>query len=495
MSPDAAVPPATVVNVYGDLSGPAYLALKGPPPTRGWPGPLWSTRGSPWSCLATSRACPKVRSGPGSPAPRGTQQVRGRLGFSDPAITPRQAGVELSRPYAGPAGGPGWLHLDDVALRADAPGDCDLDVIGAFLAGVAVWEGLVPDEDEVPDEEDLLPDSPAVLGGHRPRSVALVPAVSVVVVLPLTVTGWRERLVNLAVVGAAVGVDLLAWFGRSRLRDGTELPGFVIPAVAVAVGALLLARRRHPVAVLGAVAAYTLLAVVVAPRYQPFAVLLVAVHAVARRCPRTVAVAGLVVAWLLFAGLSVNAADYAEGPLRIGAVVVAQALWTLAVVAVWSFGRVGHAGEQRALRQERRHAEQEVAALRAERLRLARELHDIVAHSVSAMVLQAAGAKAVAGGSQADGQVREALQAIESTGVEAMRELHRLLGLLRSVEGAAGAEADAPTATLREVDALVAATRGAGVDVERAHRRRAHTRSTGASSTPRTGWCRRAWPT
>jgi signal transduction histidine kinase len=72
-------------------------------------------------------------------------------------------------------------------------------------------------------------------------------------------------------------------------------------------------------------------------------------------------------------------------------------------------------------------------ALRAERLRLARDLHDIVTHAISAIVLQAAGGRAVIANDP--DRAAQALEAIETTSVRAMDELRHLLGLLRSAGG------------------------------------------------------------
>ncbi|MDO5741217.1 MAG: histidine kinase, partial [Ornithinimicrobium sp.] len=77
-----------------------------------------------------------------------------------------------------------------------------------------------------------------------------------------------------------------------------------------------------------------------------------------------------------------------------------------------------------------------------ERQRIARELHDILSHSVSAMMMQAAGARAVAARlsqerpeDQRLDTVHDSLTTIEKTGSQSMRELHRLLGILRDREG------------------------------------------------------------
>src|SRR3954470_18950270 len=78
---------------------------------------------------------------------------------------------------------------------------------------------------------------------------------------------------------------------------------------------------------------------------------------------------------------------------------------------------------------ESNRAEREVAAVLGERTRIARELHDVVAHDVSVMLVQAAAAKRTV---PADPErARAAIAAVEDTGREALGELRRLLGVLR----------------------------------------------------------------
>lgn len=105
-----------------------------------------------------------------------------------------------------------------------------------------------------------------------------------------------------------------------------------------------------------------------------------------------------------------------------------------------------------------------MALVYAERLNLARELHDILSHSLSAMILQAAGARAVA--QHSDEQLRLALEAIESTGIQAMEELHSLLGLLRSA-GSDDGNQYAHASSLHDLDALVDSVRISGMEVEK----------------------------
>jgi signal transduction histidine kinase len=95
-----------------------------------------------------------------------------------------------------------------------------------------------------------------------------------------------------------------------------------------------------------------------------------------------------------------------------------------------------------------------------ERARIARELHDVVAHSVSVIVIQAQAAQQSTKHESAAGA---ALRSIETTGQEALVEMRRLLGLLRREDDEL---ALAPQPSLRHLDRLVESVREAGLPVE-----------------------------
>jgi signal transduction histidine kinase len=97
------------------------------------------------------------------------------------------------------------------------------------------------------------------------------------------------------------------------------------------------------------------------------------------------------------------------------------------------------------------------AAVADERARMARELHDIVSHNLSVVVLQAAGARA-------GGATASTLEKIEHSGREALTEMRRLLGVLRE-DGGSG-EPLSPQPGLADLDRLVDAVRTAGVEVD-----------------------------
>jgi signal transduction histidine kinase len=109
------------------------------------------------------------------------------------------------------------------------------------------------------------------------------------------------------------------------------------------------------------------------------------------------------------------------------------------------------------------HREREVAAREAvvaERARIARELHDVVAHSVSVMVVQAQAGPRLLSTPEFAG---EAFRSIETTGREALVELRRLLGVLR---GGEDEPATTPQPGLDRLDALVEQVRAAGLRVD-----------------------------
>ncbi len=108
------------------------------------------------------------------------------------------------------------------------------------------------------------------------------------------------------------------------------------------------------------------------------------------------------------------------------------------------------------------HHETELARAAAEeRRRIAREMHDVVAHSVSMMVVQAGGARRIL--DRDPGRAIAAAELIERTGREALTEMRRLLGVFHADDSAAEY---APQPTLRELEALIERARTAGLPVE-----------------------------
>ncbi|AGK77987.1 Two-component system sensor kinase [Streptomyces microflavus DSM 40593] len=119
--------------------------------------------------------------------------------------------------------------------------------------------------------------------------------------------------------------------------------------------------------------------------------------------------------------------------------------------------------EERAARLEREREAQSKVAVAAERARIARELHDVVAHNVSVMVVQADGAAYVM--DAAPDQARQALETISSTGRQALAEMRRLLGVLRTGDTREGGEY-VPQPDVEQIEDLVDQVRRTGLAVD-----------------------------
>lgn len=118
--------------------------------------------------------------------------------------------------------------------------------------------------------------------------------------------------------------------------------------------------------------------------------------------------------------------------------------------------------EMRSIEAERARRAEARRAVAEERARIARELHDVVAHSVSVMVVQTGAARRLLD-TQPE-QARGSLETIEETGRSALSELRRVVGILRSEAGDEPASRESQP-TLDDLQLLVAAVRAAGVPV------------------------------
>jgi signal transduction histidine kinase len=195
--------------------------------------------------------------------------------------------------------------------------------------------------------------------------------------------------------------------------------------------------------------------------FQYFVALVLAVFSVAAYAERKQAAIGIALAAALFAAAS--AAKLAAGdPFSE----IPGPFVVLAAVVVGGRALARRRAEADRLRElnvdlERRKEADSRAAVEAERARIARELHDVVAHAVSVIVVQAQAADRVLEGEQTS--ARESLHAIESTARTALVEMRRLLELLRPEDEGAGL---VPQPGLDQLGALVTQVREAGLDVD-----------------------------
>jgi len=132
------------------------------------------------------------------------------------------------------------------------------------------------------------------------------------------------------------------------------------------------------------------------------------------------------------------------------------------VVIGWLLGAYLRELRERARRAEREREERAAAAVVSERARIARELHDIVSHNVSVMVVQAEAAEEMLERDKPD-RARAPVRKIEETGRAALTDMRRLLGVLR--EGDARPALN-PQPGIANLELLLAKVREAGLPVE-----------------------------
>jgi signal transduction histidine kinase len=258
-------------------------------------------------------------------------------------------------------------------------------------------------------------------------------------------------------LAAAVCAELVVEMLVTNERRGALAPNLV---VALALGAPLLWRRSAPLAAVVAIGLVLILAGAALTRPQnligTFAVMGIAAFSVAAHEPRRRALAGLGVVAAAVLVVSILTDDLAV----VFPVVIFGGVWVIGRVAR-ERAKLTAELAARAGQLERERDERERDAVVRERARIARELHDVVAHSVSVMVVQAGAARRVL---DRDPEASiGALGAVEETGREALGEMRRLLGILRP----AGEDADhSPQPSLDRLGALVARSRDAGLEVE-----------------------------
>lgn len=231
-------------------------------------------------------------------------------------------------------------------------------------------------------------------------------------------------------------------------------------------------RRRQPVVVL-AVAIVAIVPFLALNYADSTATLggLIALYSVGAHCERRRALLAASLAFVPFAGILIAGIAW-EGEQLPPAVAISNVLTYVGAFAIGDAFRSRRAYvaelQLRLDTAERLRDEEAAGAVAAERARIARELHDVVAHGMSVMVVQATAARRVL--DRRPDQAAEALRAIEQTGRESMAEMRHLLGVLRDeAAGAGGADGDAmrlaPQPGLAVLPDLVASWSDAGLPV------------------------------
>ncbi len=270
----------------------------------------------------------------------------------------------------------------------------------------------------------------------------------------------RPVLWDLTVTGfwtAFAVLDFTSGGWRTVARN-VEAPEPLVLLMSLCFSVPLLCRRRHPVAVLVAMAPVSVLNIWTGAVVQAAFFQLIPAYTVALRLPlRTLAWSGVLMCLPAAAG-----AVHIPGTLDRQLV---SYLWGLAFVALLGIAvrtrrDYTEALLERADRLERERDQQAQLAAAAERTRIAREMHDIIGHNLSVITgLADGGAYAAAANPERAGQ---ALEAIGTTSRQAMAELRRVLGVLRETGPAAEL---APQPSLDDLDTLVAGVRDAGLPV------------------------------
>jgi signal transduction histidine kinase len=270
---------------------------------------------------------------------------------------------------------------------------------------------------------------------------------------------------GLALVAAALSTALLASGSvGGDLPRGTLALGY---GLALLHTLPLAARRRFPGAVLAlAVASGLAVAALGVPVIILGPAILVAVYSVAAYGDRWVSLAGLAAAELGSAAVQLTEVRFENSTVVSNGLIFAAA-WLLGHFVGVRRAYTARLEERTAELEERTaeldQAREELArrAVAEERLRLARELHDVVAHSMSVIAVQS-GVGAHVASTQPE-EAAKALAAIEATSRAALEELRRLLGVLRQ-EGEHQGDL-APVPGLADLDSLLAEVAKAGLAV------------------------------
>lgn len=263
-----------------------------------------------------------------------------------------------------------------------------------------------------------------------------------------------------------VTIALVCW--AAAAVEAATMPDLRGPLVLnlVALAALngpLVWRRRHPLGTVGAViVAATVQAALLTDASQfstTFLVLLLSAYSVAAYADGRRALLGLAGSWVVVCVVNVLSRDdmgFGDYLFPCG---MATFFW-LAGRAVRHRSRLAEELHEAAARAEEDREAHRRAAVADERRRVAREMHDIVAHSISVMVVQAGGARRIL--ERDPERAAEAAALIERTGRDALAEMRLLLGVLRPGEQRPGRE---PQPGMAGLEQLVERARAAGLPV------------------------------
>jgi signal transduction histidine kinase len=288
-------------------------------------------------------------------------------------------------------------------------------------------------------------------------------------------SGWLPSARDAAVAVVITVIAVLGAYGEAHpSTPGTyftpphHLPHTPDPALLLvgAAGAVLAWRRRYPRLVLctstAAVVAYTL------PGYENGVALLLPGVAIGTLAADRSVTALASTGWAIAVTAVLMAATAANNPLGPtgGGFLLIPATGAVALFAGIALAQRRAFVEAERFQLARQAAQDAQRSIDEERLRIARELHDVVAHTMATITVQASAATALLRENRPE-QAAESLQAIRSAGKDGLRELRAILSVLRAASGDADGYADPtePAAGLARLDALAAGVRSAGLPV------------------------------
>jgi signal transduction histidine kinase len=268
---------------------------------------------------------------------------------------------------------------------------------------------------------------------------------------------WRSFAFDLALALVATAAEL------AQVIGATGTPRVPALALAVVAGGALVLRRLMPLAVLATTLAATVAIVALGDDPSGLSVL-IALYTTAALCELRVSLVALAATAATAATLSASTVDAPgrQTSASSGAIIAAGL-----TVGIWALGAYAQTRrrylrelQERAASAERERDQLARIAVHEERASIARELHDIVAHSVSVMLVGVRGAREVL--RTAPEVAEETLARVERSGEKSLAELRRILALLREPEQTAESR---PQPSLTELDELVASYRAAGLPV------------------------------
>jgi signal transduction histidine kinase len=270
---------------------------------------------------------------------------------------------------------------------------------------------------------------------------------------------WVDALILVAMTG------LLSIAVRAPDPQGAQGPAWLDVLITLGFAGPLFFRRRFPMAApLAAAAVVTTTAFAdsgfIDNSFPAYTIALGMAMWFGMRPDRRQAVAG----WAALQGTSVIITVNDPQTQSVGDYVWSLVTFSVAWIVGFALGgRLRETDETRRLAEqaEAEREEQARLAVAEERARIARELHDVVGHSVSVMTVQASAVRRLLEEDQ--DKEREALLVVEQTGREALAEMRRMVGVLRRPDEA---PALAPQPSLEHIEKLVAHTRETGLPVE-----------------------------